>query len=195
METGDLSFEIQMDTSEARKQLALLNKESLDLGSSIKSAFEGIALKGKDVETVIKNLALQISKRSFSSAFAPVEGLLNEAFGGAGSLFGQAFGFAKGGVIGGGSGLANGGLLTSPIGFPLAGGGGGALGVAGEAGPEAILPLTRGPNGELGVRSTGGAAVNVTINITTPDVEGFRRSEGEIAARLQQIVSRGARNL
>ena len=37
--------------------------------------------------------------------------------------------------------------------FPLRGGG---QGVAGEAGPEAILPLERDNDGKLGVRSQGG---------------------------------------
>jgi phage-related minor tail protein len=189
---SELKFEINMDTSTARKELQLLNKESLDLGNTIKSAFENIAIKGRDVEDVFKSLALQISKRSFSKAFAPVEGLFDNLLGGSGTMLGNVFGFAKGGVISGHTGLSGGGVLSSPATFPL---GGSATGLAGEAGPEAIMPLARGPNGELGIRASGEGPVNVTINISTPDVESFRRSEGEIAARLQQIVSRGNRNL
>lgn len=47
--------------------------------------------------------------------------------------------------------------------------GGGNLGVAGEAGPEAIMPLTRGSDGTLGVRAQGGGeggSVNVTSKTT-----------------------------
>lgn len=99
-------------------------------------------------------------------------------------------GFAKGGAVN--TGLS-GGILNSPMAFPL---GGGNVGIAGEAGPEAILPLARGANGELGVRTSGaGQAMNITVNISTPDIESFRRSEGEVAASLQRIVSRGNRNL
>ena len=64
----------------------------------------------------------------------------------------------------------------------------------GEAGPEAILPLARGPDGRLGVRGGGGGAVNVVMNITTPDVQGFRRSQGQIAAQMGRALARGNRN-
>jgi phage-related minor tail protein len=86
-------------------------------------------------------------------------------------------------------------VIASPISFPL---GGGRTGIAGEAGPEAIMPLARGADGRLGVRTSGGGAsgpVNVTVNISTPDAESFRRSEGQIAAMLSRTVSRGQRNL
>ena len=70
------------------------------------------------------------------------------------------------------------------------------MGIAGEAGPEAILPLSRGSDGRLGVRAQGGGAgVNVTFNVTTPDADSFRRSEGQIAAMLSRVVGRGQRNL
>ena len=64
----------------------------------------------------------------------------------------------------------------------------------GEAGPEAIMPLSRGPDGRLGVRSQGGGGVSVVMNIQTPDVEGFRRSQGQIAAQLGRVIGRGGRN-
>ncbi len=58
------------------------------------------------------------------------------------------------GVFGRGAAFASGGALTNrilrrPTLFPLADG----LGLAGEAGPEAILPLTRMGSGELGVKA------------------------------------------
>jgi len=75
--------------------------------------------------------------------------------------------------------------------FPMRGG----FGLMGEAGPEAIMPLTRGSDGRLGVRSEGsGRAVNVVMNISTPDVEGFRRSNSQIAAQMGRVLSRGQRN-
>lgn len=76
--------------------------------------------------------------------------------------------------------------------------GGGATGLLGEAGPEAILPLTRGADGRLGVRGgDGGAgrAITINFNVTTPDAEGLRRSEAQIAAMLQRVAQRGGRNL
>ncbi len=92
-------------------------------------------------------------------------------FGGSG-----ASGFAKGGAFanGGVQAFASGGAFTngvydSPTLFAFANGG--ALGVMGEAGPEAVMPLHRGPDGSLGVQmhgagrgaSNGAPVVNVNI--------------------------------
>jgi lambda family phage tail tape measure protein len=61
--------------------------------------------------------------------------------------------------------FANGGVVSSPTLFPMAGG---STGLMGEAGAEGILPLSRASNGKLGVQVVGqqatGAAVNITVN-------------------------------
>ena len=65
----------------------------------------------------------------------------------------------------------------------------------GEAGPEAIMPLARGADGRLGVQSSGGARpVTVVMNISTPDVAGFQRSQSQIAAQASRALARGQRN-
>ena len=87
--------------------------------------------------------------------------------------------------------FASGGVIATPSFFPMRGG----TGLAGEAGPEAILPLTRGSDGRLGVRSQGGAAVNVTFNVTTPDAQSFRRAEADVGAMLARAVARGQRGM
>ena len=87
---------------------------------------------------------------------------------------------------------AKGGILSSPTYFPLAGN---RLGLAGEAGPEAIIPLARGPDGRLGVAASGAGAANVTVNIATPDAESFRRSETYLTGLIARAVSRGQRGL
>jgi phage-related minor tail protein len=70
------------------------------------------------------------------------------------------------------------------------------MGLMGEAGPEAILPLARGADGRLGVRAAGGGGrpVQVTVNVTTPDVAGFVRSQGQVAAAVGRVLARGQRN-
>jgi phage-related minor tail protein len=114
--------------------------------------------------------------------------------------------FGKGGAIGQGRVLlgdagsfaatrvrpfARGGVVTGPTVFPMRGG----TGLMGEAGPEAILPLARGADGRLGVESGSGARpVQVIMNVTTPDVDGFRRSGGQIAAQMSRALARGQRN-
>jgi phage-related minor tail protein len=75
--------------------------------------------------------------------------------------------------------------------FPMRGG----RGLMGEAGPEAIMPLARGPDGRLGVQAAGGGrAVTVVMNISTPDVQGFQRSQSQIAAQASRALARGHRN-
>jgi phage-related minor tail protein len=86
--------------------------------------------------------------------------------------------------------FASGGVIGTPTYFPLMQGG---VGLAGEAGPEAIMPLARGPDGKLGVASRGGGNT-VTIQIATPDLDSFRRSEIISPAR-SHAVSRGQRGL
>ena len=189
-----ICIDVKVKTENAKKQIKDLKNETEDLTKSMVAAFQQVIVNGKDAEEVFKALAFNFSQKSFSKAIKPVETGIGDVLGidaqglfGSNGLIGSILGFAKGGVT-----SNRGGVVTSPIGFPL---GGGQFGVAGEAGPEAILPLTRGPNGELGVRSRGTAPSSIIVNISTPDIESFRRSEGEISASLQRIVSRGNRNL
>ncbi len=87
--------------------------------------------------------------------------------------------------------FANGGIVSSPVSFPMRGG----RGLMGEAGPEAIMPLARGADGRLGVQTQGGGrAVNVVMNITTPDAGSFRRSQSQIAAQMGRAIGQGQRN-
>jgi lambda family phage tail tape measure protein len=102
--------------------------------------------------------------------------------------------FADGGVFGAGrvQPFAKGGIVSQATAFPMRGG---TTGLMGEAGPEAILPLSRGPDGRLGVAAGGsGGPLNVTFNISTPDVAGFNRSQTQIAAQMGRLLARGNRN-
>src|SRR3954454_16452522 len=86
--------------------------------------------------------------------------------------------------------FAAGGVIGTPTYFPLASGG---VGLAGEAGPEAIMPLARGPDGRLGV--SGGGGNSITVQIATPDLDSFRRSESYITGQIARAVARGQRSL
>ena len=59
--------------------------------------------------------------------------------------------------------FARGGVIDRPVVFPL--------GLAGERGPEAILPLRRLPDGRLGVSAAGGTGA-VAVNIRVVDARG-----------------------
>jgi phage-related minor tail protein len=145
---------------------------------------------------VLKSLALRLSSLTVTAALKP---LTNSLFGGSALSFGGASGLSTG--ITGGTGaedagsiqpFAKGGVIATPNFFPL---GGSQLGVAGEAGPEAIMPLARGPDGRLGIAAAGSAAPNVTVNITTPDADSFRRSDTYLTGLIARAVARGQRGL
>jgi phage-related minor tail protein len=127
----------------------------------------------------------------------PLEGggLLGGLVKGLGSLFGAGgSAFAQGGVVSRGMVMpfAQGGVIGAPTYFPL----GRGLGLMGEQGSEAVMPLARGPDGRLGVRSGGGGRpLSVTVNVSTPDAESFRRSEAQVSAALARAVSRGQRGM
>ena len=112
--------------------------------------------------------------------------------GGVNALVSGMMPFAKGGSFSAGRVVpfASGGIVSGPVSFPMRGG----RGLMGEAGPEAIMPLTRGADGRLGVRTQGGGGVHVTMNISTPDVRGFERSQSQIAAEMARALGRASRN-
>ncbi|MEW5963552.1 MAG: phage tail tape measure protein [Pseudomonadota bacterium] len=171
-------------------------KSATDVGrqfsTSLINAFEGIAVKGKSLGEVLRKLALDLSQLVLKAAFKPLEqgfeGLLSGLMkGGLGTLGGGGTALA---MV---TPFADGGVIRSPIAFPL---GTGSVGLAGERGAEAILPLARGPDGRLGVAAGGGGGgVNVTFNVSTPDPESFRRTETQLAAMLARAISLGQRNL
>jgi phage-related minor tail protein len=159
--------------------------------SAMSRAFTSSIVGGKQFDDVLKGLALRLSSMALTAAFRP---LAQALMGGINSLFaGMTGGSAASKMaMGGIKPFAVGGVIGTPAYFPLATGG---AGLAGEAGPEAILPLARGSDGRLGVAMQGGAAASVTINIATPDVESFRRSETYIAGQVARAVARGQRSL
>ena len=177
---------ISGDIAHLRAALSEASRLSSSFAGNLTNAFTDATLKGRELSDVVRGLALSLSQDTLAAALAPLSKTFGDALTGllTGAGLGTTFAvpFAKGGVF------------ASPVTFPL--GHGGGRGLAGEAGPEAVLPLARGADGRLGVKSQGaGGGVQVTFNVTTPDAESFRRSEGQIAALLSRTVGRGQRNL
>lgn len=163
---------------------------SRSFGGSLKRAFDGVVFDGTKLSDALGGLARSMVNATYNSAMKPIAqaagGLLS---GGLGKLlpFENGASFSQGRVVP----FANGGIVSGPTTFPMRG----ATGLMGEAGPEAIMPLARGADGRLGVQTHGGGqSVSVTMNISTPDVGGFRRSRSQVAAEMTRALSRGARN-
>ena len=161
---------------------------SSGFGNGLRRAFESVVLDGSKLSDSLRGLAKSMADTVLTTALKPV----SDQFGGlVAGLLGN--GFAKGGAFVQGQVMpfARGGVVSQPTAFPMRGG----TGLMGEAGPEAIMPLTRGPDGNLGVRAAGGGqAVTVVMNISTPDVAGFARSQSQIAAGAMRALARGQRN-
>lgn len=147
---------------------------------SISAGFRGALLDGKSLKSVLGDIARSFADIALKAAIKPLgmlaNGLIENLFAGTNPALGAVTPFAKGGVI------------AQPSYFPM----GSGLGLAGEAGPEAIMPLARGPDGRLGVAG-GGGAVHVTFNVTASDARSFAASEAEISAMLLRAVRRGTR--
>ena len=198
-DTGLADLDLQANTyseklDEIDKRTHKLEAGAGSLAGAMAKAFTTAVTGAKQLDEVLKGLALRLSDMALRLALQPlaksIMGSFNQLFAGFGdnaaasaslkSAMGAIKPFAAGGVIG------------TPTYFPLAAGG---VGLAGEAGPEAIMPLARGADGRLGVSAQGGAPANVTITIATPDPASFRRSEAYITGQIARAVARGQRGL
>jgi phage-related minor tail protein len=185
---------INADSSALQDQLKTATLSGKQFSTALSAAFDGLAVKGKSLNDVFSTLALSLSKMTLQNAFKPLEQGLGSSLSGLLSGGAGGLGFASGGVFPGGvpTPFADGGVIQSPIAFPL---GGGQTGIAGERGAEAIMPLARGSDGKLGIAGGGGSNMNVTFNVQATDADSFSRSQTQIAALLSRAVSLGQRNL
>ena len=186
--------------SQLREMQGTLGDTTRDLGnldrgfsSGLRRAFDGLIFDGANLSDAFKTLGDAMSRTVYQNAITPVTDHFGSILaGGVNSLVSNLLPFAQGGAFSGGrmTAFAKGGVVDGATTFPMRGG----TGLMGEAGPEAIMPLTRGVDGSLGVKAQGSQAVNVTMNITTPDVASFQRSQSQVAASMSRALSRGQRN-
>ena len=184
-----------------RDMQSTLGETTRDLGNlergfsgGLRRAFDGLIFDGKSLSDTLGTVAGSMIDTAYAAAINPImkqagsllaDGI-NTAVSGA-MPFADGAPFAQGRVMP----FAKGGIVSSPVTFGMRGG----TGLMGEAGPEAIMPLARGADGRLGVRAGGGGAtVNVTMHISTPDVQGFQRSQSQIAAQMGRVLGRAQRN-
>jgi phage-related minor tail protein len=148
-----------------------LNAVASQFGSTLEQAFSKGLVQGKNFDDLLQSVATKLE----SIAAKTVMPDLGSSFSGAVQSLSAIPAFADGGVV------------ASPSYFPTSSG----PALAGEAGPEAIMPLQRGADGKLGLAGQASAPVNVTIH--AQDAESFKRSEAQVAAALARAVQRGRR--
>ncbi|MFV8557605.1 phage tail tape measure protein [Sulfitobacter sp. SBS6] len=172
------------------KDVATLEK---GLSRGLRRAFDGVAFDGMKLSDALSTVARSMVNTTYNAAMKPVSdhvgGLISQ---GVGSLVQGILPFADGAPFSQGRVMpfAQGGIVSTATGFGMRGG----MGLMGEAGPEAIMPLARGPDGKLGVKGGASGGTTVVMNITTPDAQGFQRSQSQIAAQLSRALNAGNRN-
>lgn len=143
------------------------------------------------IESMLKQLAKLMIQAQIAKAFAPS----TSGGGGLGDIIGGLFKSGKGNAWAGPGVeyMASGGILTSPTFFSN----GGRLAVAGEAGPEAVVPLQRDGSGNLGV-SASPVTVNITNNTpsdvstsTRDNEDGSRQVDIMITQKVKQLINSG----
>ena len=143
-----------------------LNRSTDRFGETITGAFSRGILAGCSFDEILRSIGQRFVDIALQAALKPATGLLNGLIGSLTGTIGSALGGIKP--------FADGGVVSSPTYFPMAG----QVGLMGEAGPEAVVPLARGADGKLGIRSGGGAGTTVNVSIATQDLSSFRRCLG-----------------
>ncbi|WP_081614995.1 phage tail protein [Paracoccus sp. N5] len=198
-QSGRMTAEFEAELARLRESMVYTGREvgtlTQGIGSGLRRAFSGLVFDGLKLSDALKGIARSMADTAFSVAMKPIEQALAGAIAqGVNGMVSGALPFANGGAFSQGRVLpfAKGGVVSQPTYFPMRG----ATGLMGEAGAEAIMPLRRGADGRLGVAAAGGGgrAVNVTFNVSTPDVTGFQRSQSQIASQLGRLLARGERN-
>lgn len=181
---------VQQSLSETTRDLGNLER---GFSGGLRRAFDGVFLDGMKLSDALGVVAKSMADTVYASAVNPVTthlgGMLAQGVNAAvtGMMpFADGASFSQGRVMP----FASGGVVRTPVAFPMRGG----TGLMGEAGPEAIMPLSRGADGRLGVKASGGASVHVTMNIKTPDAQSFQRSESQIASQMSRLMGRAQRN-
>lgn len=170
------------ELTEISVELERIEDLSQGVARTLTGAFRTAILEGRSLRTLLADIGRSFADIALKAALKPIGGLVSNLVEGLFTATNPTLGaipqFAKGGVI------------KSPSFLSL---GSGGVGIAGEAGAEAILPLARGPDGRLGVANNGGASMTINFHVTAQDAQSFKSSEAEISALLLRAVKRGRR--
>jgi TP901 family phage tail tape measure protein len=207
---GSASKNLGKSASEGAKGVKKLGDAAAESSSFIEDAFksafdkasdaiaEFVATGKLDIKSLTQSILKDITKMALNSVFKQVFG----GGGGGGGIFGGGGG--GGGIFGGlfGGGGGGGGILGGLFGFAE----GGSFTIGGTGGTDnnvmsingrPVARVSRGemvtvsPNGQGG--GGGGRPIVINYNISTPDANSFRRSQGQIQANAAATINRASR--
>ncbi len=166
------SSAVALETAFTRAQQAFRQGASNQIADTLFRMGEG----AKSASEAFKDLGRSILYALLQQRLARgIEATFGAAFDSAFGFFNPASSFpttpsAKGNVMQGGQAVtafAKGGVLSSPVLFPMRGG----VGLAGEAGPELIAPVKRMSNGDVGIQVEGAGGGGNTLALTIQAVD------------------------
>lgn len=178
-----------VDLQSMQKQLDQIDLSATRVATTLSKGFGAAIINGKSFNETLLTIGQSLARLAIQDSVKLMTQSLTHQLAG---LFANATGDATSGAAQI-SRHADGGVIASPTYFAH----GGAIGLMGERGAEAIMPLARGADGRLGVIAQSGNArpVAVTVNIAAADVDSFRRSEAQLTGALARAVARGQRFL
>lgn len=187
-------------TKKLERQREVVQATADAIANDFGTAFGDVVFKTKDVDEALEGLFKNVTRQLFDLL---VTRQLTQALAGGigagldplagGISVGGGSQSAKGNVFKGGTKrlLAKGGVFTRATALPAPGGGQNILAEAGRE--EGAFPLTRDSKGDLAVSAVGlggGGDMTVIQNITTPDLDGFRRSRRQLSRDARRDLER-----
>ena len=156
-----------------------------NLENAFANTATSIVMGSESASSAVSRLLNQLAQMALNAAF---QSLFGGMFGGLSWLFTpSAMGnvFAQGNIVP----FANGGVVSGPTVFPMAGR---STGLMGEAGPEAIMPLSRGPDGKLGVAAGGEQTIRLVVEAEEGElfVPRVRQISGQTAVQVSRNTAR-----
>lgn len=206
---GALAVEFNKSTDAIKNSTDQMSEFAVQAARNMQDAFadflfdpfkDGLGGMADNFASTLQRMVANAASQQIFDAFGIDKilkgGLSGSGFGdAAGSFFSGAADFlsgvfsANGNVFQGGNVVpfANGGIISSPMMFPLRNN---RVGIAGEAGAEAIMPLRRDSSGRLGVAMSGNQGGSTVININ----QTINVASGADSNRVRQSAGQGLRD-
>lgn len=185
-DNGTLSLDTYIERlGELKDAMTANERTAKNLENAFANTATSIVMGSESASSAVSRLMNQLAQMALNAAF---QSLFGGMFGGLSWLFTpSAMGnvFAQGNVVP----FANGGVVSAPTVFPMAGR---STGLMGEAGPEAIMPLSRGPDGKLGVAAGGEQTIRLVVEAEEGElfVPRVRQISGQTAVQVSRNAAR-----
>lgn len=181
--SSQLSYALTTPLQEGENAFERLGNVALNVIQQIAQAW---------LSNKLTNLFTSGGSKSNGNALGSIGGTVGSFWGPIGSAVGNFFGNTLGNLFANGASFrhgrvvpfATGGVVGSPITFPMSGN---RTGLMGERGAEAIMPLKRTPSGQLGVQAQV-QQPNINIyNQSGANIETVQRPDGETDIFIRRV--------